>query len=112
MNLKPEAHTDNDDRLVGRVLSRREVLALLGSASAAVLFGGGIKQVVGQQATQVATQSALPSCVVRPEMTEGPYFVDEMLNRSDIRADPSRGTVKPGLPLRLIFRVSEVSANA
>jgi protocatechuate 3,4-dioxygenase beta subunit len=115
MNQKPEVHEDNDDRPVGRVLSRREVLALLGTASAAVLFGGGLKQVAGQQATQVATgvatQAALPSCVVRPEMTEGPYFVDEMLNRADIRSDPSDGTVKPGVPLRLIFRVSNVSAN-
>ncbi|MCC7446301.1 MAG: intradiol ring-cleavage dioxygenase [Anaerolineae bacterium] len=116
MNPQPDVHEDNDDRPVGRVLSRREVLALLGSASAAMLFGGGLKQVAGQQATLVATaaatESALPSCVVRPEMTEGPYFVDEMLNRSDIRSDPSDGTVKPGVPLRLIFRVSEVTPNA
>ncbi len=116
MNRKPEATEDNDDRPVGRVLSRREVLTLLGTASAAVLFGNGFKQVVGQQATQiatgVATQSAsLPSCVVRPEMTEGPYFVDEKLNRSDIRSDPSDGTVKDGVPLRLVFRVSEVGTN-
>ena len=27
-------------------------------------------------------------CVAKPEMTEGPYFVDEGLNRSDIRSDP------------------------
>jgi len=115
MNPKPDVHEDNDDRPVGRVLSRREVLALLGTASAAMLFGGGLKQVAGQQATQVATgvatESALPSCVVRPEMTEGPYFVDKMLNRSDIRTEPSDGTVKPGVPLKLIFRVSNVNAN-
>ncbi|MGA7730582.1 MAG: twin-arginine translocation signal domain-containing protein, partial [Chloroflexia bacterium] len=30
---------DNDDRLVGRVLSRREALALLGAAGAALLVG-------------------------------------------------------------------------
>jgi hypothetical protein len=29
-----------------------------------------------------------------PQATEGPYFVDEMLNRSDIRADPSDGSTR------------------
>jgi protocatechuate 3,4-dioxygenase beta subunit len=53
-----------------------------------------------------------PTCVVRPEMTEGPYFVDEMLNRSDIRIEPSDGSVKAGTILRLIFNLSAVSADA
>ena len=47
--------------------------------------------------TPQALQST-PACVVRPEQTEGPYFVDEMLNRSDIRSDPSDGSVKEGVP--------------
>jgi protocatechuate 3,4-dioxygenase beta subunit len=46
--------------------------------------------------------------VVRPEQTEGPYFVDEMLNRSDIRSDPSDGSVRPGIPLALSFVVSRI----
>ena len=106
---------DNDDIPVGRVLSRRELLALLGTASAAMLFGGGIRQVASQaQATPAATgaSTALPGCVVRPEMTEGPYFVDQQLNRSDIRIDPSDNSVKAGIPLSLIFNVSSVAANA
>jgi protocatechuate 3,4-dioxygenase beta subunit len=45
---------------------------------------------------------------VRPEQTEGPYFVDEMLNRSDIRPDPSSGEVKEGLPLQITMRVSQI----
>ena len=59
-----------------------------------------------------AFAAALPSCVVRPEQTEGPYFVDEKLNRSDIRVDPSDKSVKPGVPLRLEFHVSRVAAGA
>ncbi|MCC7083005.1 MAG: hypothetical protein IT530_20250 [Burkholderiales bacterium] len=31
-----------------------------------------------------------PRCVARPEQTEGPYFVDTQLARSDIRSDPAR----------------------
>ena len=35
----------------------------------------------------VAVASTLPSCVVVPELTEGPYYVDENLERSDIRLE-------------------------
>jgi protocatechuate 3,4-dioxygenase beta subunit len=54
----------------------------------------------------------LPSCVVRPALTEGPYFVDEKLNRSDIRSEPSTNTVKPGIALALTFVVSRVSGTS
>jgi protocatechuate 3,4-dioxygenase beta subunit len=50
--------------------------------------------------------------VVKPQQTEGPYFVDEKLNRSDIRSDPSNGVIKQGVPLRLVFRVSGIDGSA
>jgi protocatechuate 3,4-dioxygenase beta subunit len=43
---------------------------------------------------------------------EGPYFVDGMLDRSDIRADPDTGEVKAGTPLRLTLAVSTVRDRA
>lgn len=52
------------------------------------------------------------SCVTRPALTEGPFFVDELLNRSDIRPDPSNGTVKAGVPLKLKFNIGKVSGSA
>src|SRR5207253_10058042 len=64
---------------------------------------------VGATAAPLAATAAVPSCVVRPALTEGPYFVDEKLNRSDIRSDPSDGTVKPGAQLTLTVNVSRVS---
>ena len=51
------------------------------------------------------SQVAIPACVVTPQQTSGPYFVDEMLNRSDIRSDPSNGWSKEGVPLHLVFNV-------
>jgi protocatechuate 3,4-dioxygenase beta subunit len=51
------------------------------------------------------------SCTVPPTQTEGPYWVDEMLNRSDIRSDPTSGIVQQGLPLRLGITVSETTAG-
>jgi protocatechuate 3,4-dioxygenase beta subunit len=58
-----------------------------------------------------ASSPAATGCVVRPALTEGPYFVDERLNRSDIRTDPADGSVRPGVPLRLTFRVTRSSGS-
>jgi protocatechuate 3,4-dioxygenase beta subunit len=35
-----------------------------------------------------------------------------MLNRSDIRSDPSDGSVKEGVPLRLVFNVSQIDGSS
>ena len=43
-----------------------------------------------------------------PQQIEGPYFVDQMPNRSDIRSDTSDGSRKDGIPLHLIFHVYDV----
>jgi protocatechuate 3,4-dioxygenase beta subunit len=50
--------------------------------------------------------------VLTAALTEGPYFVDERLNRSDIRNDPVTGAVSAGVPLDLTFNVSRVANNA
>ena len=46
-----------------------------------------------------------------PSLTEGPYCVDEMLNRSDIRVDPSDGSIQEGFPLRLGITVSQIDSG-
>jgi len=56
--------------------------------------------------------AAAASCIARPEQTEGPYFVDERLNRADIRTDPSDGSVRPGTKLALTFAVSRLDGAA
>ncbi|QPD04157.1 MAG: hypothetical protein Nkreftii_001931 [Candidatus Nitrospira kreftii] len=86
-------------------LSRREVLALLGATGATCLIGG--RGVVAQ----APSDSPRALCVVRPEQTEGPYFIDEQLHRSDIRADPTNGRSTPGTPLALTFQVSRLRAG-
>ncbi|MBM7846068.1 intradiol ring-cleavage dioxygenase [Herpetosiphon giganteus] len=55
--------------------------------------------------------AALPSCIVRPELTEGPYFVDEKLERSDIRSDPSNNAVSAGTQLDVKVVVSQIGAG-
>ena len=118
---------DNDDAQIGRILSRREVLALLGGSGVALLAAcapgalasptpSATAQSTGAAATTAAAATnaatVLPSCIVRPALTEGPYFVDEKLNRSDIRSDPATSAVRPGAVLTLNFLVSRVSGSA
>jgi protocatechuate 3,4-dioxygenase beta subunit len=131
--LSPSIDPDDDDRLIGRVLSRREVLALLGamsvSAVAAACAPGSVANGLtspsassagGADASPAATTSAsavagagsLPSCVVVPALTEGPYYVDEKLERSDIRPDSSTGKPVDGAVLTLDWLVSKVDGTA
>jgi protocatechuate 3,4-dioxygenase beta subunit len=122
---------DNDDKQVGQILNRRDILKILGLGGAATILAScapeimetlsptaaptitptnaAITQAVATQLSSVST--AIPTCVVRPELTEGPYFVDEMLNRSDVRSDPSDGSIVEGAPLTLAFLVSQIGTN-
>jgi protocatechuate 3,4-dioxygenase beta subunit len=104
---------------IAPMLKRREVLGFLGGAATVSLVGCvrradsssvSVAPASAQTPPIEATPAATPTCVVRPQQTEGPYFVDEKLNRSDIRTDPSDGSVKQGVPLKIAFRVSQVSA--
>ncbi|HYC60899.1 MAG TPA: intradiol ring-cleavage dioxygenase [Thermoanaerobaculia bacterium] len=85
----------HDDEPVGHLFSRREVVALLGVAGVAWLTHG-----TGNAATPSA-----PACVVRPQQTEGPFFVDGDLNRSDIRDG------KGGTPLALALTISRLNKD-
>lgn len=95
----------HEDTPAGRLLSRREVVAYLGATGMAWLMVGSLNH------RRAVAGMLGPSCVVRPEQTEGPYFVDERLNRSDIRSDPTDGRVRPGTPLALTLTVSRLNAG-
>jgi protocatechuate 3,4-dioxygenase beta subunit len=123
---------DNDERRLGRLLSRREIMLLAGGAGIALLSACATDAASDSERapapnTMSATSDssaattgsgnsgafmAMPACIARPKQTEGPYFVDEKLNRSDIRSDPGTGAVKEGLPLTLSFSVGSVTGNA
>jgi protocatechuate 3,4-dioxygenase beta subunit len=97
---------DNDDEMVGRLISRRAALRLFG-----VAVGGTALLSSPPQRASAQSTSSLPSCIVRPAMTEGPFFVDEKLNRSDVRSDPSSKKISAGAVLRLTFLVSSVGSK-
>ncbi|MEH2425085.1 MAG: intradiol ring-cleavage dioxygenase [Nostoc sp.] len=111
---------NNKNRQLGLIFSRRDVLALFRAAGTAILVVGCIprkssstqaKSSVAGDSSSAANSATLPACVVSPEQTEGPYFVDEKLNRSDIRSDPADGSVKDGVPLHLTLQVSQIGST-
>jgi protocatechuate 3,4-dioxygenase beta subunit len=170
--MKKGIPMDNDDRQIGRILSRREVLGRFGAAGASILVGCGPSQTgagataapaataaaeatvpaataaaeatapavnaeaatvvaldsnptaaatveaavataeVGNTAVATSGGATVPACVVRPEVTEGPYYVDVDLMRSDIRTDTTTGEAKAGAPLTLTFNVSQISSGS
>jgi protocatechuate 3,4-dioxygenase beta subunit len=116
---------DDDDRPIGRILTRREVLALMGTSGAAAFLaactpaGSGSTAGASAAASAAATAAAsgaiataLPACVVAPELTEGPYYVDTDLERSDIRPNTSDGASVEGATLVLDWVVSQADGSA
>jgi protocatechuate 3,4-dioxygenase beta subunit len=90
-------------------LTRRQVVAAAGTGGVALLFGGVVRRGGGALDADVAEAAA--TCVMTPAKTEGPYFVDERLNRSDIRSDPATGQVQEGVKLTLKLSVFDASKD-
>lgn len=85
------------------LLSRREILLLAGGATIASLFES-------RKVRSSAVESRnIGGCLVSPEQTAGPYFVDERLERQDIRSDPKDRSVKAGVLLNLELSVFQVA---
>jgi protocatechuate 3,4-dioxygenase beta subunit len=107
-------------------VTRRELLGMFGAAGVAAIVAcdddSGSSDATStpgeaSAATPTTGVGGTPSpstlnCVVSPQMTEGPYFVDEELNRSDIREDPSDGSLSEGAPLNLALSVFSVEGDA
>ncbi len=93
----------DDDRPTGEVLTRRAAVKLLSAGGTASMFAfAGILAAARSASPQ---GRANPACVVRPEMTEGPYFVDTKLNRADIRDG------RVGQPLALALTVIDATGG-
>jgi protocatechuate 3,4-dioxygenase beta subunit len=114
---------ENDDIFMGQILSRRDALKLLGIGSAAFLVSCASPDITSTiDPTSIATlisktqdppqTVAALDCVVRPELTIGPYFVDGQLDRSDIRTEPSNNSMKEGTPFTLRINVASVGSNS
>jgi protocatechuate 3,4-dioxygenase beta subunit len=85
-------------------LTRRHALTLLGAGGVAITAaacGSGSKRTPVAEST--TTSSAAKTCVLTPDMTEGPYY----LSGEAVRTDITDG--HPGTPLRLAFTVVDAT---
>ena len=93
----PATHHDAPPR---GLLSRREVILAGGTLG----LGAGLLALArGGTARAVAALASTPSCVLTPELTEGPYYIANHLVRRDITEG------RPGLPLVLHLSVLNAS---
>ncbi len=102
------------EQVDGTVLTRRKALGFAATSAIGVVVSQSLLA-CGVEAATDPTDNGIgesPSCVLTAALTEGPYFVDEKLNRSDIRSDPNTGAISSGAPLTLRFNVSRVANSA
>src|SRR5258706_13803985 len=97
--------------------SRRKFLLHLSALSPVLaIFALKGRAFSGLTLAQVATptptmEPTTLACIASPSMTEGPYFVDELLNRVDIRTDPTDNSVRDGVPLKLAITIFSVDGS-
>jgi protocatechuate 3,4-dioxygenase beta subunit len=100
--------SNDTDRHEETTLTRRGSLLGLGGIAAAALGAGGVLAALDDDAEAAAggpaaVASGLVTCVLTPEMTQGPYYLDGDKVRRDIRAG------RPGTRLDLAATVVDVS---
>jgi protocatechuate 3,4-dioxygenase beta subunit len=100
---------DNDDATVGRIFTRREALHAAARAGLGLAAIGGIYK-LGSTAPLLDNQPKV-NLVASPVLTEGPFFVDEKLKRSDLVGNSTRPSVKNGVPLHINFTLYKLSGN-
>ena len=91
-------------------ISRREALAILSAVGVGSLVGCGTGSSTSAETSGGSTADA--ACVLTPELTVGPYFVDERLNRSDLTTNTTDTNVTNGAPLALSIYIMEYGSSA
>jgi uncharacterized protein (TIGR03437 family) len=93
------------NRKADNAITRRSTLATLAGAGAAAYFIPAWNETVEAADTITCVAST-------PTVTEGPYWVDEKLFRSDVRMDPSTGVARAGIPMTLSITVQNLSTGS
>jgi protocatechuate 3,4-dioxygenase beta subunit len=92
-------------------ITRRQAVRAAGVAGAAFII---TPPVLGGVLSPAIAHAATTAAKLTPELTEGPYWVNTMLRRSDIRANTTHATTSPGarqqgVPLNLTINVRDAS---
>jgi protocatechuate 3,4-dioxygenase beta subunit len=108
---------------------QRQIFVLIGLVIVLVLVGSFVSMPMGllmglpsgqPSAFTPPSNAIIQTCTLTPSLIEventpqqieGPYFVDERLERSDIRPDSSGGSIQDGVPLHLAINVYNVNSG-
>lgn len=93
-----------------RGITRRAAIGTAGATGALLVLGRGALG-LGDGGATTTSYAQGSSCVLTPEKTEGPYFVDERLDRSDIRSNSDGSGARDGIPLELKINVVRVDED-
>jgi protocatechuate 3,4-dioxygenase beta subunit len=95
--MLPPMH-DERPAPTSRRIGRREALTTLGGLglSGALGASGALRGLASPD-----TADGAASCILSPEVTEGPYWIQNGITRRDIRGG------RPGLPLEVVFTVQD-----
>ena len=88
---------------MGNVRRRQAILTLGALCAGSVLHASGLAPHVGGAVVSVPAARAQPGgaqCVLTPEQTEGPYYIDD---------EPFRRRISEGLPLLLLLEVQDAA---
>ena len=104
----------SDDRR--KEIDRRRLLNMLAAAGVTAIAGcGGTSSSAGSTGSTSGSSSGSSSsstaCVLTPELTTGPYFVDDKLNRSDLTGNTTDANVLHGIPLTLTLTIQRYSSS-
>ena len=103
MVLENQPHSD--DAPIGTIYSRREALALAAKAGIGLTAGGLF--------TFASAQDTKPkvNLIASPALTEGPFFVDEKLKRSNLLLGTTRPAVINGTSLELELAIHKLTGD-
>ena len=96
---------DHDDAPIGTIYSRREALTLAAKAGVGLAASGLF--------TVASAQESKPkvNLIASPALDEGPFFVDEKLNRSNLLLGTTRESVINGVPLDLELTIYKMTGE-
>jgi protocatechuate 3,4-dioxygenase beta subunit len=92
---------------ISRIITRRQALAAASVAGAGYI----VAPALGGLLSPGRAVGASTCAKLTPELTEGPYWVNTMLRRSDVRANAEGGGHQSGVPLKLTINVLDSSRD-
>lgn len=93
---------------IDRAITRRQAVRAAGAAGAAYILAPSL---LAACSSPGVAQAASKCAKLTPELTEGPYWVNTMLRRSNVRANADGTNQQAGVPLKLYINVLDSSRD-